>query len=176
MSNDRIILKSNSGVSLVEMIVVVAIMAVLVGVTSLGVGMLSKKSATQCASNIEICLNRCRTHTMGKTSGLVGFVAESDGIYYIEKYDYGSNKNLDDSSVGEYTKKKIGKKDVTVTCNGKNLLVESATIAFNRSDGSVKSVTPSSTSKVKSVITVEKGSRVYTVEINHITGKVERIN
>lgn len=164
--------KSNRGVSLVELVVVIAIMTVLVGAVSIGIGMVSTKPATQCASNIQICLNRCRTHTMGKTKGLVGFYADSEGVWMVEKLGY-SNTDLDDSSdcfAEDYTKKKIGKKGVTISVDeaGTSIPALDSPIVFyfKRSDGSLDNTSAN-------CIYISKGKKKYKVTVQKLTGKVE---
>lgn len=170
---------NSSGVSLVELIVVVAIMSVLIGGASIGLGMVATKPATQCASNIEICLNRCRTQTLGKNNGFIALYADSNGdIYMVEKLGY-SNRDINDSSdcaPGDYVKNKIGKKGVTVTCGGHDLVSNHDKpyyYDFERSVGSFVGCTDSTGAVISPCdIVVKKGSRSYTITIQKLTGKV----
>ncbi len=179
ISNLRKAFRDSAGVSLVELIVVVAIMSVLIGGASIGLGLVATKPATQCASNIEICLNRCRTQTLGKNNGFVAFYADSNGdIYVVEKLSY-TNRNINDSSdcaPGDYVKKKIGKKGVTVTCGGHSLTDtpnKPYYYDFERSVGSFVGCTDSTGADVSPCdIVVNKGSRSYTISIQKLTGKV----
>ncbi|MBR1862307.1 MAG: prepilin-type N-terminal cleavage/methylation domain-containing protein [Lachnospiraceae bacterium] len=174
--------KNNKGISLVELVIVIAIMSVIIGTASLGFGMVSTKAATQCASNMEISLNRCRIHTMGKSNGLVAFYADSNGeIWMVEKHDYTSiTPNITDSDceAKDYTIKKIGKKGLTVSCAGTDILSTPDTpviFEFKRSDGSLKNIYVGSVKQEPSVenyIKVRKGSREYTVTVQKLTGKV----
>ncbi len=164
--------KSNSGISLVELVIVIAIMTVLIGAVSIGIGMVSTKPATQCASNIQICLNRCRTHTMGKTKGLVGFYVDSEGVWMVEKLGY-SNTNLSDSTdclAGDYTKTKIGKKGVTISKDEAGSDVPSLSVPlmfyFKRSDGSLDDSS-------ENCVYITKGKKKYKVTVQKLTGKVE---
>lgn len=186
MKNSSSLKKNNKGLSLVEMIIVIAIMAVMVGMVSVGFGMVSTRPVTQCAQNMEICLNRCRTHTMGKTNGFVAFYAETDGsVYMVEKLGF-SNYDLNDSSdcgAVNYTKRLIGKKGVEVSCGTFDLIANHGTdnaiiFEFDRSDGSLKacgtlnSDDGSINSKPAEII-VKKGTRkTYTIEVQKLTGKV----
>ena len=161
----------NSGISLVEIIVVVAIISVLVGVSSIGFGMVSTKSATQCAKNIQISLERARMNTMGKKNGYVAFFTKADGVYVIEGYDYVGSPSVDTS---DSAAKKIGKDNLTVnycfgdasSVPGTVLGVDPVIIEFNRSDGSVK------TSFSKFKVSVKKGSKTYNIELDQLTGRV----
>lgn len=59
-------IKDNRGISLVELIVVIAIMAVMVGVTSLGLGMMFSRDANYVAVRIDDALSEARTLSMSK--------------------------------------------------------------------------------------------------------------
>ena len=172
--------KNNSGISLVEIIVVVAIMSVLIGVTSIGFGMVSTKTATQCAEKMDICLNRARTQTMGKQKGFIAFYSDSEGnVYVVEKFDSdytgivpadGTCPALSDAEMNAGIGTKIGKKGIKVTC-GDLILTESpyypVYFEFSRSDGSLKDAY-----LVNLPIDVEKGHRKLSINIQKLTGKV----
>ena len=64
---------SNRGYSLVELIVVIAIMAILVGVFSISVGSLSGRKVNKCADEIVATLERTRVLTLGKEQNQVEF-------------------------------------------------------------------------------------------------------
>lgn len=157
---------NEKGFSLVELIVIIAIMVVLIGAASIGFGLVSTKSATQCARNIKISLEKNRLNTLGKKNGYVGFYKGADGIYMIEKFDYSESPQISlyDSST------KIGKSDVTVSygpssdsltpLDGDGVIVE-----FKRSDGSLKSGSDI-------VFVVSKNSRTYTITVDSLTGRV----
>ncbi len=166
--------KRNSGVSMIELIIVVTIMSVTIGAASLGIGMVANKPAEQCANNMEICLNRCRTHTMGKLGGYVAFYTGSDGaVYMVEKLGRPLNYDVTDSSdcgAANYTQKKIGRKGVKVVCAGTDITSSPGSAVFfefNRSDGSLR--TPAGGD---AVIEVSKGNRKYSITIQRLTGKV----
>lgn len=173
-------IKNNSGISLVEIIVVVAIMSVLIGVTSLGFGMVSTKSATECAEKMDISLNRCRTSTMGKQKGFIAFYSDSEGyVYVVEKFDdaysdavptSGASTVLTSAEMNAKIGTRIGKKGIKVTCGATEITATANNpvyFVFNRSDGGLKDAY-----FVNAPIVVEKGSRKYTVEIQRLTGKI----
>lgn len=150
--------KNNSGVSLVELMIVLAIMSVLAGVMAYSFSIVSTKNATQCAKNMQLAIEKHRTNVMGKKNGSITFSYESDGVYVVENFD---GNNL--SPV------RIGKPDVVVKySNGTEELTSgnSFTVSFNRSDGSVKC------GYDKFPITVSKKSKVYTLTIDELTGRL----
>lgn len=64
----------NGGFSLVELIIVVAIMAIVVGVIGLSVGTLTGRKIAKCADEIVSTLERARVLTLGKEQNQVEFV------------------------------------------------------------------------------------------------------
>lgn len=165
--------KNNKGISLVEIIVVVAILSVLIGVTSLGFGMVSTRSATQAAKNSQISIERCRINSMGKISGCIAFFQTADGIFAVEDFDYSGSMTIDD--IDKTKAKKIGKNDVNVTYGygdtADTPLADGIVIEFNRSDGSVKNISSNTLT-----ISFNKGSKTQTVRVDRLTGRVTLTN
>ena len=162
--------KDNRGISLVELIIVVAIMVVLTAAISLGVSTFTSKHATQCAKNIQISLNRNRLNSMGKKNAYVAFMQTADGVFMVERFDsdaYAEDGTRKDASADATDAIKIGKGGLEVKVNGVSLLGRTEYVEFNRSDGSLKS--PSSLE-----IVVKKGSiKTCTIKVEPLTGKVE---
>ncbi len=162
--------KDNRGISLVELIVVVAIMAVLTAAISLGVSTFTSKHATQCAKNMQISLNRNRLNSMGKKHAYIAFMQTADGVYMVERFDsdaYTEDEDRLEASATDADAIKIGKAGLEVKVNGVDLLDNTEYIEFNRSDGSLKS--PSALE-----IVVKKGSiKTCTINVEPLTGKVE---
>ena len=63
----------DGGYSLVELVVVIAIMAILVGVFAVSVGSLSGRKVNKCADEIVATLERARVLTLGKEQNQVEF-------------------------------------------------------------------------------------------------------
>lgn len=72
--------KDNRGFSLVEMVVIIAIIAILGGVVGYGLNLVSGKPVTQCARQMQILLEQNRTVAMGKESCYVVIYKTSEGI------------------------------------------------------------------------------------------------
>lgn len=72
--------KDNRGMSLVEIIIVIALMMVIAGVTSYGISLISSKPVEECARKVEIVLNQNRTNSMGKKVAYLEFYMTSDGV------------------------------------------------------------------------------------------------
>ncbi|MCR5702475.1 MAG: type II secretion system GspH family protein [Lachnospiraceae bacterium] len=176
--------KDNRGVSLIELIVVMAIMVVLVGAASVGISLVSTKAATQCAKNMQISLNKARINAMGKKNSYIAFIQTGDGVYMVERFDetaYDENTGhrisvWTNPEGGSYSNPgemqgvaKIGKTGLDITVNGTDLKTfENGTsyIEFKRSDGSLKD-------PANLTIVVKKGTLItYTVHVEPLTGKV----
>ncbi|MGN1225760.1 MAG: type II secretion system protein [Candidatus Cryptobacteroides sp.] len=163
--------KDNRGISLVEMIIVIAIMAVVSGGLAIGIGSALSKPAEECASKITDSLKNARISTMGKKTVELELYSASDGIYLKEKIT---------GTGGTSTEKKIkiGQKgvDVTYQYSGEStynsLGGESAPLklSYNRATGGFNE---SVVGKYCQYIKVKKGSREYTLELYNLTGKVE---
>ncbi len=162
--------KDNRGISLVELIIVIAIMVVLTAAISLGVSTFTSKHATQCAKNMQISLNRNRLGAMGKKNAYVAFIQNDDGVFMVERFDsaaYDDAGTRKEAYADDPDAVRIGKAGLVVTVNGTDLTAGPQYIEFNRSDGSLKS--PSTLE-----IVVKKGSiKTCTLTVEPLTGKVE---
>ncbi len=162
----KYLFKDNRGISLLELIVVISIMAVLTGAIGIGVGLVSNKSATECAKKMQMAIQRNRTSTMGKHNGrLVVFKGDDDRIYIRDELNYSTSSPRISDNIA------IGKSDVTVTCNGAELDDDGIVIEFRRSDGSLfQAVNAEGDAALP--IEITKNSRTYEINIDPLTGRV----
>lgn len=164
--------KDNRGFSLVELIIVLAIMATLTGAVFIGIGMVSGKPAEECASKIFSSLQGNRTTAMGKYSASVSFYVGTDGIYVMETINGTAGAPV-----------KIGDAGVTVqyrvTGDGenawRNLGNDSAPliISYNRSTGAFNDLEAIGLdNKYCLEIKCSKANTERTITLYHLTGKV----
>ncbi len=171
--------KHNKGFSLVELVVVIAIMSVLVGISAFGIGMLSGRPAQKASARFRTNLDRIRTVSMGKTSASLELYVTADGVFSKETVNGVSKDPV-----------MLGPKSVTCSYSYTGVTpVEMAVgdkivIVFDRSDGSLKSVTASgsagssiytsgTTTGVNEVDFIfTKANKKYKVSIVPITGRV----
>lgn len=175
----------NGGFSLVELIIVVAIMAIVVGVIGLSVGTLTGRKTAKCADEIVSTLERARVLTLGKEQNQVEFVL------------------LQDSSTGEYrarvyqggnivSDRIVGKEPITIQVyfdddptpyNLSQLKgtfpYASATdglhLVFNRASGAFEEKTCAAADVVKDYckkIVISNGTRTITITTVGRTGKI----
>lgn len=179
----------DKGYSLIELVVVIAIMAILVGVFAISVSSLSGRKVNKCADEIVTTLERARVLTLGKEQNQVEFRLYYDTTekqYRAQIYQGGVV--VSDRVVG---KDPI---EISVTFEGDSTAYDLKTadikgtapyvsdpgneglfLVFNRSSGAFEQGTTSVGSDVKSYcskITVSNGSR--TIEITPVgrTGKI----
>lgn len=154
-------LKDNRGLSLIELIVVSAIMVVLASTTAFSIRMVSNRAASQCAENMKISLEKHRTSVMGKKNGRIAFFTDGSGnVYMQEEFDYSGAFSIDMTKAT-----RIGRNNVDVTCGGVTLSTSPVIFEFNRS-GALKdgiSNTP---------VVIKRNNRVYTLTIEPLTGKI----
>lgn len=152
--------KDNRGFSLVEMIIIIAIMTALGGVVVYGLSLVSGKSVTQCARKMQILLEQNRTVTMGKESTYVMIYKDSTGVM-AQEFINGSSSGKPPVKIGEST--------VNVTCGGSPIgdTVSNGTkVEFDRATGALKDVTDDME------FVISGGGRVSTLTIDVLTGKV----
>lgn len=150
---------NDKGLSLVEIVIVVAIMSVLTGLLTMGVSTALSKPADECAEKIVAELSNGRITTMGKQTFRITLSADSEGVYVEE--------------TGK-AKKKIGQKGVEVkyklTGAGYTDLDSTGIVfEFKRSTGGFKPVSGGSYCEE---IQVSKGNRTKTIKLAYLTGKV----
>lgn len=161
--------RDNRGLSLVEMIIVIAILAVVSGTVVLGISAAISKPAEECARKIQQSLEGARVYAMGKQKLTVSFYV-NHGVVYAQE-----TATAPDGSVTVKNPVKIGKDvDVSYQLEGAAgyvpLTSTPLTFSFDRSTGgfSKTECSPGFCDKIK----VEKGNRVMTVSLYSLTGKV----
>lgn len=159
----------NDGFSLVELIVVVAIIAVLGLVAAMGMSLVASRPADECAKKIQIALEGNRNTTMGKYSSSITFSADSDGVYMEEIINGVSEGKVKIGQSGvtvQYCTQKVGEVAATIY----NLSSAPVTLSFDRADGSLTDQGDGSTYVKYFAIT--RGERNFKVTIDRLTGRV----
>ena len=197
MKKDR---GDNRGLSLVELVVVIAIMAVMGAFFFLGSALLAGQYVKECANDISAALNKEKNYALTRSAMIdcyMELVYDTDA-YYVRYYqpknaiatgkDAGDNFNGDDWILAE--EEKVGKSNVNVVCTMKNndgsgdstvpiKTGQSVKFVYDRISGAFKPavVSDGGTSGIESVSTVFcteitiSGSRTYKIEIYSATGK-----
>lgn len=169
-------MRENKGYSLVELIVIIAIMAVLTGVVSIGMSNIFHSKVTNCSESIESILNKVKTKTMGKDSVTLRIYQGNEGQYFAEITTAGeANSEIkqigktgidvmftEDSSVTNMSGSGVAKvdKDTNTEIN----------IEFDRGSGAVK--TDAGGNCVRRIWVTHNGY-TKTIVIYQETGKIE---
>ncbi len=192
MTEDKQVRKiNNSGFSLIELIIVLAIVAVVTGTVVWSVSLVFSTDAKACANNLQRAIADCKVTTMGKAKAWLLIYRGEDGRVYsqlhvmTEKKDDAGNRIYDETTkdpvlvdVPEEAQK-LGGNRVMVTYtdasgnSGVNLPEGKADgntgirIEFDRSSGSFKE-----DAGVPQKIELSGGKRHYTFTFHMLTGKV----
>ena len=162
---------NNKGFSLVELMVVIAIIAVLGGVFINGFYLISSKQVDQCAKKMQMALENARSTSMGKSNVDLKFYYSGGKIYVDKKLNNDSTK---------ITKTEVGDDGLTIkytyapivgTATEKNLSTNPLSgVEFDRASGALKPL--SGTNNYLTKITVTNGRKTVTVNIERLTGRV----
>lgn len=105
---------NNKGFSLVELIVVVAILAIISTASFSAIGYLNLANAEKCATKIDIGLGKLKTMNMSSGSATYMHLYRYNNGYYIAFSE-------DDTYTPDDKGELIGNSSVTVTCGGSTL-------------------------------------------------------
>lgn len=167
--------KDNGGYSIVELIIVLAIISALMGTAFYSVTLIFSANAKSTANDIQRAIGDCKVTAMGKSAA------------YMELYRDAANENVytrmyvRDSS-GTYVvsePQKVGPARVTVKYRASGGAVGTETelsaggsiqIWFDRATGGFKA---DGSGNLYEAICVEGGSKKYEIELTELTGKSE---
>ena len=164
---------NNKGLTLVEVLVVLAILGILGGLATMGISAAVSKPADECAEKMAASLKNGRLSTMGKHEIELRYYQTADGAIYLEESITRIKTDGETSTTMDVTK--IGEKGVQVEYTltdgtTKQLSEEDLVLSFKRSSGGFN--TCNGTSAYCKEIKVSKGSRLLTLELQYLTGKV----
>ena len=168
--------QDNRGISFVELMIVVAIMSIIIGITGFGINMISGKAADECAQKITYSMQNSRTKAMGKFSLEYILYRDSDNLIKIKEIIQNGPTDTAVETVAT-----VGDKDVTVVyklSDGSEWTISGSTvlrIEFDRSSGGFAPVLidpVSGTAKYCEEIKVSKASTVRTITLVPPTGKI----
>lgn len=159
---------NDRGVSLVEVIIVVAILAVVGGVGIFGLNAITGRPAQQCSQKIVYSLERHRVSAMGKMQSKYVLRTDGDKVFVDEYLKNG------DGDLGTPSTSEVGSSGVkiTYTCGSdEHELADGAplTLEFDRSSGAFK---PQADGTYCTKIVAKRGGREFEVTLVPLTGKV----
>lgn len=168
---------NNDGYSLIELVIVLAIIAVIMGTVFYSIILIFSANAKSTANDIQRAIGDCKVATMGRASA------------YMELYRDAGNENVYtrmyvmDSS-GSYVPsepQKVGPRRVTVaysqdgTSETELAAGDKIAIFFDRANGGFTTGTADdgTTYPIYKAIFVRGGSKHYKIELTKLTGKSE---
>lgn len=151
----------NRGMSLVEIIVVVAIMSILIGVGGYGLSLSSGKPAEECARKLASEIEYAKMATMGKYRTTIKITSEDEGKeVWVEETSYTVDE--DGNRLEQLERKKVGG-GVKIECEGLEL---GEVFEFNRASGALEGKTGTV------VIHISKANTRRKITIYGLTGKI----
>ena len=170
MDNKRY-LKDNKGYSLIELVIVIAIIALIISTVFYSLVMVFGANAKSCANDIQRAIGDCKVTTMGKSSAYMELYRDTDQDVYTRMY-------VRDSS-GTYVPsdpQKVGTSRVYVAYTPKGgvetelLAGDTIEIRFDRASGGF---TADGSGNIYEKIHVQGGSKNYEIVLTELTGKSE---
>lgn len=164
--------RNNQGFSYVELILVIAIMAIVIGIITLSMGLVSRSNVNRGADKLENTLNQARTASMAKgyRNGALTILCQ-DGKYYYYVGDYNATDDIEENktefanttiSVG-YTK--VGDEDSLISIGDGGRLI----ITYNQSTGAFNT-SPTVGAYIDSIV-LSKDDKRCVIKLYPETGK-----
>lgn len=163
---------NNKGLSLVEIIVVVAIMSALAGIMTIGLSSVISKPAEECGKKIVSALRDAKVTTMGKRTCYIEISQNTAGApVYLTEYINGTAQ----------IPTKVGEKNINVTLTTEGGTydlsdIKTIRISYKRETGGFDkaSFTASGSNKNEYLRTmvISKGTKTYTINLAYLTGKI----
>ncbi len=182
-------MRDNKGFSLVELVVVVALMAIVGGFMAYSFSLVTGQEARQCANNLSTALNKAKNYALTKSGNSDAYMElsrETNGSYVVQ---YFVPKSPVDVSAGyvQLDQETVGKRAVEITCflqGGSSFQITESShlrICYDRISGAFKeAVWVNSATETKDYcekISIKRG-KTYQVTLISATGKhsVERVD
>ncbi len=170
MSNEREAQNriDNRGISLVELIVVITIMAVMTGITALGVGIMFTKDASYVAVRIDDELTEARMLSMSR-SGAFTYVLHYDNGDPASGYIQILEGDATRANNTEF-KKVAFDKSVKITVTGEGVSSTSPasgniSIVFNKAQGNVQEIGSVGPAPTYAYTKIADAKEVYTIKV-----------
>ena len=154
--------RNNKGYTLVELIIVIAILTIIAGVVTIGLSRVLVTKVTQCTDNMQNMINKVRISTMGREEVTLRFYQDSDDKYYAEVK---TKKKKLGSSTSEVTDPTDSSVETLSYANGNAI-----NISFDRSSGQLKL---DGSGKCVRRIWIIKNTKINTIILYQETGKVD---
>ncbi len=172
--------KDNRGYSIVEMVIVIAIIAIIISTVFYTVIIVFSANAKSCANDIQRAIGDCKVTTMGKSAAYMELYRDTDQNIYTRMYVWDKSAN---GGAGDYVPsepQKVGTSRVYVAYKRKGDAAGTETellsgaapieICFDRANGGFKE---DRSGNLYEIIYVKGGSKSYEIALTKLTGKSE---
>jgi prepilin-type N-terminal cleavage/methylation domain-containing protein len=151
--------EKNKGFSLIELIVVVALLAILSSIVASSLAPLFTTRARQAAMSADSLISKCKIYSMGRK-----------GEVYVRIYTDANGK-----IIGEYIEDTTLVETTVLGSSGVKLSVDEVYISFKRSTGGLDVFGPDMTTPPTSTnaISFSSGGKTYTITLLASTGRHE---
>ena len=158
--------KNNEGFSLVELIVVIAVMAVLMAAIITYIGSLGTAQAKKCANGIVTGFSQTKVCAMSRSSASMVVYSNDDGVFLVTKQ--GSNERVEKiGAAGSIVEYRVVRDSTTFSPVG-NSVDTGVKIEFDRASGACKKM---ASNKYCYGFKVTCGKTTYIVNIEPLTGR-----
>lgn len=170
-------MKEDRGFSLVELLVVVAIMGVMSGFLFIGLSLMTGQNAKECANNMSAALGKEKNYALTKSATIDCYLEllHESGAYYV-KYYIPKNAVVEGHDASDWVlaeEQKVGSGILDVECtfeDGTTVTItdgQSVKLIYNRTDGAFKNAVTSNGSTVGT----EGGGSTHCTDITFESGK-----
>ena len=159
----------NRGYSIIELIIVLAIIAIIMGTVFYSIILIFSANAKSCVNNIQRSIGDCKVTTMGRADAYMVLFRDNEGNVYTQMHITKS-----DGTVTDEEPQKVGTSKVDVGYTPKNgtetalLPGDSIEIRFDRSNGGFKA---DAGGRLYEEIYVRGGSKDFRITMTELTGK-----
>lgn len=172
-------MKQNKGVTLVELVVVMAVLAVLLAAAFTGFGMLSNWNLNQCTDSIDAALNETMVNAMSKEACALTISVDAKGVSYLNVTGQQTQK-LADTRITIFYKKSGSLEEVSISPGHPLILSYSRSsgaflpiiTAVNETTGAYEYLKNGTQNVYCSEIIIKMGSqRIREIKLEKDTGK-----
>ncbi|MBD5451956.1 MAG: prepilin-type N-terminal cleavage/methylation domain-containing protein [Lachnospiraceae bacterium] len=167
----------NRGFSLVEVVVVLALVSAISAIAGYGFSMSNGKPAQECAKKLAGAISHGRTTTMGKYRNEIIVKKETDGTLTVTEDTYTSESDILNGTPSQSRSSTVGAKNVTVEYQiGTGGYIELAPgneirLRYDSGSGAMKK-TANSGSDYYTGFRISKAGKVWYVKLETLTGNI----
>ena len=171
LRNDRGYVNNNNGYSIIELIIVLAIIAIIISTVFYSIILVFSANAKSCANNIQRSIGDCKVTTMGKSAAYMELYRDADQNVYTRMYVMDSGGSYVPSEP-----QKVGASRVYVAYTPEGgaetelLAGDKIEIRFDRASGGFEE---DASGNIYEKLHVQGGSKKYEIVLTKLTGKSE---